>query len=195
MKNKEAKGSPPKSVREQAQSYVVQHLEPGERIAALEGQRMHMATQADVIRMEGKINAIDTHLKGTDTRLDGIDTHLKEIDTRLDGVDTRLDGIDTRLDGIDTHLKEIDTRLDGIDTRLDGVDTRLDGIDTRLDEMKKDMDNRFNEVDTRLVGLEGKINVQIAVHEKSEKMMRWVLGLIVTLLVVVIASLIAGPGG
>lgn len=150
MKNKETKESAPKSVREQVQPYyVVRHLEPGERLAALESERIHLATRAEVIRVEGKVDVLNA---------------------RFDGVDARLNGMDARLDGIDT-------RLNGIDTRLNRIDARLDGMDTRLGR------------------LEGKMDVQIAVNEKSEKMMRWVLGLIVTLLVVVVASLITGPVG
>jgi septal ring factor EnvC (AmiA/AmiB activator) len=60
-------------------------------------------------------------------------TDIVRLENRIDGVDTRLGGVETRLDGVETRLGNVEVRLDGIDNRLDDTNKRLGKVETKLD--------------------------------------------------------------
>lgn len=59
-------------------------LTPEERLSRLEGVYEHLATKADITRLEGEIKAEGTRLKADITRLEGeVKTAMAELKTEL----------------------------------------------------------------------------------------------------------------
>ena len=59
-------------------------LTPEERLSRLEGVYEHLATKADITRLEGEIKAESTRLKADITRLEGeVKTAMTELKTEL----------------------------------------------------------------------------------------------------------------
>ncbi len=59
-------------------------LTPEERLSRLEGVYEHLATKADITRLEGEIKAEGTRLEGQVTRLEGeVKTAMAELKTEL----------------------------------------------------------------------------------------------------------------
>ena len=59
-------------------------LTPEERLSRLEGVYEHLATKADITRLEGEIKAEGTRLKTDITRLEGeVKTAMAELKTEL----------------------------------------------------------------------------------------------------------------
>ncbi len=59
-------------------------LTPEERLSRLEGVYEHLATKADITRLEGEIKAEGTRLEGEITRLEGeIKAAMAELKTEL----------------------------------------------------------------------------------------------------------------
>ena len=143
---KETQGPAPEEVREQAAQYAIR-LDPGERVARLEGEINHMATSTEVSELKRHV-----------------DIGFKDVGADFKDVGAGFKDVDARFKEVDAHFKAVDARF------------------TRLDE----------KVDARFTRLDEKLDAQIAASERSEKMMRWALGLIVSLLAVVLASMIGG---
>ena len=70
-------------------------LTPEERLSRLEGVYEHLATKADITRLEGEIKAEGTRLEG----------EIKAEGTRLEGEITRLEG------EVKTAMAELKTEL------------------------------------------------------------------------------------
>ena len=70
-------------------------LTPEERLSRLEGVYEHLATKADIARLEGEIKAEGTHLEG----------QIKAEGTRLEGQITRREG------EVKTAMAELKTEL------------------------------------------------------------------------------------
>ena len=70
-------------------------LTPEERLSRLEGVYEHLATKADITRLEGEIKADITRLEG----------EIKAEGTRLEGDITRLEG------GVKAAMAELKTEL------------------------------------------------------------------------------------
>ena len=65
-------------------------LTPEERLSRLEGVYEHLATKADITRLEGQIKAeLEGEIKAEGTRLEG---EIKAEGTRLEADITRLEG-------------------------------------------------------------------------------------------------------
>ena len=59
-------------------------LTPEERLSRLEGVYEHLATKADITRLEGEVKAEGTRLKADITRLEGeVKTAMAELKTEL----------------------------------------------------------------------------------------------------------------
>ncbi|MCY3791789.1 MAG: hypothetical protein OXH63_23680 [Gemmatimonadetes bacterium] len=59
-------------------------LTPEERLSRLEGVYEHLATKADITRLEGEIKAEGTRIKADITRLEGeVKTAMAELKTEL----------------------------------------------------------------------------------------------------------------
>ena len=105
-----------------------------------------------------------------------------------------------RLEGEINHMAtstEVSELKRHVDIGFKDVDSRIKDVDTRVTSLNEKMDARFKEVDARFNRMDEKLDAQIAASERSEKMMRWALGLmvssmglIVSLLAVVLASMI-----
>ena len=87
-------------------------------------------------------------------------------------------------------------RLEGEINHM-ATSTEVSELKRHVDIGFKDVDSRIKDVDTRVTSLNEKMDAQIAASGRSEKMMRWALGLmvsslglIVSLLAVVLASMI-----
>ena len=77
-------------------------LTPEERLSRLEGVYEHLATKADITRLEGEIKAEGTRLEG----------EIKAEGTRLEGQITRLEGEITRREGtVKAAMAELKTEL------------------------------------------------------------------------------------
>ncbi|MCY3669181.1 MAG: hypothetical protein OXH81_26280 [Gemmatimonadetes bacterium] len=60
-------------------------LTPEERLSRLEGVYEHLATKADITRLEGEIKRLEGGIKAEGTRLEGKITRLEGKITRLEG--------------------------------------------------------------------------------------------------------------
>ena len=81
-------------------------LTPEERLSRLEGVYDHLATKADIARLEGQNTRLEGELKAQGTRLEG---ELKAQGTRLEG---ELKAQGTRLEGeLKAAVAELKTEL------------------------------------------------------------------------------------
>ena len=64
-------------------------LTPEERLSRLEGVYEHLATKADIARLEGQITQLEGQIKAEGTRLEG---QIKAEGTRLEGQITQREG-------------------------------------------------------------------------------------------------------
>ena len=157
---KEKKGATPESVREQVAQFAV-HREPGERIAALENERQHLATEAHITRLEGRMDTSIAELKGH------VDTSIAELKGHVDTRFAELQGeMDTRFAELKGELKE--------------------EMDTRFAELKGELKG---EMDTRFAAMKEQLDAQAEAIRELGKMMRWMFGITVALLVAVVASM------
>ena len=66
-------------------------LTPEERLSRLEGVYEHLATKADIARLEGQITRLEGQIKAEGTRLEGQITRLKgEVKTAMAELKTEL---------------------------------------------------------------------------------------------------------
>lgn len=84
-----------------------------------------------------------------------LEQHLNAIETRLEG---RLEGLEGRLEG----------RMDGLERRMDGLEGRMGGLEGRMDGLE----NRLGDMGERLTRL-----------EESKRIIMWVIGLGVPILI------------
>ena len=77
-------------------------LTPEERLSRLEGVYEHLATKADIARLEGQITRLEGQIKAEGTRLKG---EIKAEGTRLESDITRLEG------GVKAAMTELKTEL------------------------------------------------------------------------------------
>ncbi len=97
-----------------------------------------------------------------DKRLDDILATMRaghlHLEQHLNAIETRIEG---RLEGLEGRLEGLEGRMGGLDGRMDGLERRMDGLENRLGGMGERL--------TRL--------------EESKRIIMWVIGLGVPILI------------
>ena len=99
----------------------------------------HLATKADLARLEAKLDKLEAKL---DTRLAQMDSKLE---TSLAQMDTKLE---TSLAQMDTRFAQMETRFAQMDTKLE---TGLAQMDTKLETSLAQMDTKLAQLQVRLM--------------------------------------------
>ena len=123
---------------------VEQVADLGERVAGLESARdaenPHLATKADIARMETQIEHTQELIGQLDKKIDARYDQLDEkIDARYDQLDKK---IDARYDQLD---KKIDARYDQLDKKIDEQsDVYQSKLDAQSELLQKILEQRIN---------------------------------------------------
>ena len=88
--------------------------------------------------------------------------------------------------------QRMDRRFDHVDARFTVVEERLGGLDRRIDALGAKLDQRIDSLDEKIGALSAKVDRQLdAFRQEMSTNQRWVVGLQVTTLLVVIGAVFA----
>jgi len=77
-----------------------------------------LATKADFVKLDGRIDKLDGRIDKLDGRIDKLDAKIEKLDARIDKLDSRIDKVDARVDKLDAKVDRLDTKIDGLGASL-----------------------------------------------------------------------------
>ncbi len=101
----------------------------------------------------------------------------KDIAERLDRVEKRIDALDQK---VDRFREELSGRIDALDERLS---SRIDALDGKVERLREELSSRIDALDQRL---SSRID---ALDQKLSRYTLWIIGIQVTILLAIVATL------
>ena len=108
--------------------------------------------------------------------------------------------MDRRFDHVDARFTVVEERLGGIDRRIHGLEEKLDHrihaleekLDQRMQELEGKLNQRIDSGGQRIGALSAQVDRQLdALRQEMSSNQRWLVGLQVTTLLVVLGAVIA----
>ena len=105
-----------------------------------------------------------------------VDEHSQGV-AELRALMVQLDAkVDRRIDGLDGRFEAIERRFEAIDRRFEAIERRFEAVDRRFE----DFDRRFGSIEAQIAALDRKMSRQFL----------WLMGVLTTVLVSVIGTLL-----
>jgi hypothetical protein len=147
--------------------------------------------EADVVGVEERLAHVEGLIAGHAQLLGDLRTAITNLDLRMErrlaGIDERLTSLEQRIDAKSAALDQmLDAKIEALDHKLEA---KIDAIDRKLDAKVDALDRK---IDAKIETLDRKIDEKIeALDRKIDEKFRWMLGLQMTLIAVVLASILA----
>jgi hypothetical protein len=120
-----------------------------------------------------------------DERVAAVEARIGEQSVMMEAIRQSIDHLDRRLIAIDGR---IDQRFTAVDQRFSALESRLDERFSAIDRRFSAIDQRFTTIDQRLAGIDGRF---VALGGDMSGLLRWVVGIQVTILVAIIGGMLS----
>ena len=166
---------------------VEQVADLGERVTGLESARdaenPHLATKADIARLETQIGHTQEQIGQLDKK---IDARYDQLDKKIDANHDQLDKkIDARYDQLD---KKIDANHDQLDKKIDAVYDHLDKkIDANHDQLNKKIDEQSDVYQSKLDAQTEMM--QKILEQRINRLIGWLLGTVIAVAALILSQL------